>query len=336
MSLELGRVVKEQWEEVVKANQDYPEHKMLKIPLTPFEIDSKSIYLFLKHFSMFLNENPNLLTMVHDGEKVLRAYAEGTDCGVYTSLIKIELDGWEKGLPLHDVKAVFDRVKPVAKERTDVDVGLLKFAHVDFFKEFYPVFDKKSSNLESICHMYDCTRKVVDQGLIAFYPEPKLFKFLRETKDIQLDPGFLKEKIKKWLPNRNYGVLIRTGDGLIGLVISKHDENIYVEFPRKEVDELGDGNIKSLTTLYRQRLDLNLAFGLEADDLKDAIIEISDYSLKDKELIDVKSEYLEDYGKNFYISVNSFLDNLLTTSIKHKPSWLFKKLGYKIQKWMFD
>lgn len=332
MSIELGRVIREQWQKVTEANKKYPDYETVTIPLTKLKIDSKSVYLFLKDFSTILNDNPNLFTLIHDGRNVLKAYAEGTEQGVYNSIIKIELDGWEKSVPLHDAKATFDYVKPIAKQRTGIDVGLLKLGHVDFFKEFHPVFDEKSSNLESICQMYDCTRKVVDKNLIAFYPEPKILRFLTETKNVTLKPEVLEKYMTRFIPNQNYGVLIKTNNGLIGLVISKHDKNLYIEFPRKEIDRLGDGDLKYLTDVYRKKLGLILTMGLEANMLKDFVNKISNYSLKDKEIVDEMISFVKTgYKKGVYVSINPVLNIIKSIFIKHMPSWPVKKIGYKIQ-----
>ena len=337
MTLKLGHIIKEQWKKVTEANKKYPEYEAVKIPLTKLEIDSKSVYLFLKEFSTMLNENPNLFTLIHDGKKVLRAYAEGTKDGVYDSIVELKRDGWEKAVPLHDVELTFHYVKTLAKGKTGIDVGLLKFAHKDFFKEFHPVFDESKSNLESICHMYDCTRKVVDKNLIAFYPEPKIFRFLRETEGIELKPEILEGYIEKYLPNKNYGVLIKTSGGLIGMVMSKHDKNLYIEFPREEVDQLGDGELKSLTADYRNKLGLSLAIGLEASSLKGVVNKISDYSLQDEKFVDEIIDFIKtDYGKSVYISTNPVLDFMMCKEVKYAPALLMKKFGYEIQKRIFD
>lgn len=332
MSVELGRVIREQWQKVTEANKKYPDYETVTIPLTKLKIDSKSVYLFLKEFSTMLNDNPNLFTMIHDGKKVLKAYAEGSEEGVYNSIVKIEMDGWEKSVPLNDVKATFDYVKPIAKQRTGIEVGMLKLGHVDFFKEFHPVFDEKNSNLESICQMYDCTRKVVDKNLIAFYPEPKILKFLTETKNVTLKPEVLEKYMIKFIPNQNYGVLIKTSNGMIGLVISKHDKNLYIEFPRKEVDRLGDGDLKHLTDLYRKKLGLILTIGLETNALKDFVNKISNHSLKDKEIVDEMISFAKTgYGKGLYVSINPVFNIIKSASVKCMPSWPVKKIGYKIQ-----
>lgn len=337
MSIELGRIIKKQWAQVVKSLNKYPDYETVKIPLTQLDIDSKSIYLFLKDFSSMLNENPNLFTLIHDGKKVLRAYAEGSKDGVYNSIIKIELDGWEKATPLHNPEATFHYVKLIAKEKTGVDVGLLKMGHIDFFKEFHPVYNEEKSNLESICHMYDCTRKCVDNELIAFYPEPKFSKFLTETKGIELDPEILENYMERWAPNKNYGVLIKASEGLIGVVASKHDDNLYIEFPREEVDQMEKNDLKSLTKEYRKKLGLTLAIGIETGSLKDIVNKITDHSLKDKEVVDEIIGFMKkNYGENIYVSINPVLDFLLNKEIKYMPAWPLKKIGYKIQEGIFE
>jgi len=333
MTVELGRIVREQWQKVTEANKKYPLYETVTVPLTKLNIDSKTVYLFLEEFSTMLNENPNLFTMIHDGKKVLKAYAEGSEGGVYKSIVKIELDGWEKLVPLNDAKATFEYVKPIAKQKTGIDVGLLKLGHVDFFKEFQPVFDEKTSNLESICQMYACTRKVVDKNLIAFYPEPKMLKFLTDTKNIILKPEVLKKYITKFVPNKNYGVLIKMKNGLIGLVISKHDKNLYIESLRKEADNLGKGDLKSLTNIYNKKLGLALTFGVEADALKQLVNKISDYPLKDKRVIDEAIDFVKNgYGQGVYVSIKPVLNPVKSIIIRKMPGWPVKKIGRKIQK----
>ncbi|MBM3200387.1 hypothetical protein FJZ53_05595 [Candidatus Woesearchaeota archaeon] len=336
MSIDLGRIIRKQWEDITEANKKYPLYETVGIPLTKLKIDSKSVYLFLKDFSTMLNDNPNLLTLIHDGKNVLKAYAEGTKDGVYNSIIRIDFDGWEKSTPLNDAKATFEYVKPIAKQKTGIDVGLLKLGHVDFFKEFHPVFDDKSSNLESICRMYDCTRKVVDNNLIAFYPEPKLLRFLTETKNIILKPEILESYITRWLPDSNYGVLIKANDGLIGMVISKREKNLYIEFVRKEVEKLSGEDIKSLTDDYRKKLGLSLAVGLETCALKGVADNISNHSLKDKEIVEEAISFVKNgYGKNVYVSINPVLNPAKSLIIRHMPVWPVKKIGCKIQEYIF-
>lgn len=335
IGLGLGHTVKEQWQKLINATNKYPKYETVRIPLTKISIDSKSVYLFLKEFSTMLNDNPNLFTMIHDGNNILRAYAEGTKDGVYDSLAKIELDGWEKSAPLHDIKATFEYAKLIAKEKTGIDIGLLKMGHVSFFKEFYPVFDEEKSNLESICHMYECTRNALHKNLIAFYPEPKLFKFLRETKDIELKPEFLEKSIEKHLPNTNYGLLIKTSEGLIGATISKHDKNLYIEFPRTETDQLDKKDLKSLTAQYRKKLGLKMAIGLEAKALKDVANELANYSLKDKETVNEIVKFVKKgYEKNIYVSIHPAIDSI-DKHIKHTPAFIMKRAGYRIQKHVF-
>lgn len=337
MSLELGSVIKKQWEKVVEANNKYPEYETVRIPLTQLDIDSKTIYLFLKEFSTMLNDNPNLLTIIHNGKEVLRAYAEGTKDGVYDSIKPIEFDGWEKSTPLDDVEAVFNYVKPIAKAKTGIDVGVLKFAHVDFFKEFHPVFDEKNSNLESVCYMYDCTRKVVDKGLIKFYPEPKFLKFLTETKGVEWRPEEMKKSLEKWLRDQNYGVLIKAKDGLIGMVISKREDNLYIEFTRPEVDELKGEKLKDLTNEYRKKMGVGITIGLETDSLNNVVNKILKHSLKDKEVVDEIISYIKsDYGKGVYISSNPAVGTMGTVGIKITPAWIMKKIGYGIHKKIFQ
>lgn len=331
MSVELGRKVREQWQKVTEANKKYPDYETVTIPLTKLKIDSKSVYLFLKDFSTMLNENPNLFTMIHDGKNVLKAYAEGTKEGVYDSIVKIDLDGWEKLVPLDDVKATFEYVKPIAKQRTGIDVGLLKLGHVDFFKEFHPVFDEKSSNLESICSMYDCTRKVVDKNLIAFYPEPKLLKFLKETKNLSLKPETL-EKIFEKMPGSNYGLLIRTSEGLVGITVSMNKKDLYIETPREEVEQLRGDSLSQLTEQYREKLGLNIAIGLESEALKDIAAKLPNYSIRDKGLVDEIVGFIKkSYGEQVCLSSSKALGLLSSASVKLTPSWIIKKVGYKIQ-----
>ncbi len=139
------------------------------------------------------------------------------------------------------------------------------------------------------------------------------------------------------MPNKNYGVLIKTNEGLIGMIVSKQDKNFYVEFPREEVDQLGDSDLKSLTKAYRKKLGLSLAFGIEANALKNTLNKALEYSLRDEGFVDEIIDFVKKgYEKGLYISINPILDFVLSTDIKYTPASLSKKFGYKLQKRIFD
>jgi len=317
MTIELGSKVKKQWDELVESNQkvllakkDYNPN--IKIPLTDITVDPETVFYFLKDFSTMLGENPNLFTLVHDGEKVLRAYAEGTLEKVYNSVIPLEFDGWEENLPINDLEATYKIVKRIAKEKTGIDIGILKSAHIDFFKEFEPVINAENT-LDNLCNMYQCARNAKNKGLIEFYPEPNLMKILTWTEDIELEPEKLKKTIRKGVPRGRYGVLMKSDHGLIGLVAIKYKSDVHIVFPRKDVETIEGDSLYEMTKDFQKKLDLKSCIGLENNYVKEFLTELVKYD-DPLEAIDETSDYFAKCGDGYVVGMNYLVDKIVEKS----------------------
>ncbi len=287
--LKIGLEIKREWEALVNAMQEIKKDKnynrKLKIPLTNLEADARTIYLCLNAFSsLALGPNQNLFTLVHDGKNVLKAYAESAEDGVYTSIKKIELGGWEKYVNMstpkpeflsrYKLEFLFHHLKRIAKEKTGIDIGILKMAHIDFFSEFQPY--KTESKLEFLAQVYRACMSVYDKKLISFYPEPDAFKLLRQLTERIRPTEKTLEHVKKLDFGSKLGLVVKTKEGVIGLKIYKNKNDLEIETHSEFAQEL---ELEKISRDYKKTPGLDIVIAFSSDELVSYLSKIIKYDV---------------------------------------------------------
>jgi len=168
---------------------------------------------------------------------------------------------------------LFSHLKRIAKEKTGIDIGILKMAHIDFFSEFQPY--ETDSRLEFLARAYPACVAVYDKNLISFYPEPPIFKILRQLiQDANIRPigekleDYAKEIIAR-TPESKFGLIVKTPKGVISVKIYKDKNDIQIDTQSefKTYGELKKLSLRKISKMYKSKLDVDFAVAFDSKEL---------------------------------------------------------------------
>lgn len=203
--------VRQPWEKMVEAAGEISLRKPLtaeqahvRVPMTPFTVDYRTLYPIMKAFGGLITWSPNnLFTIILDAEekKILRAYVEGTRDHNFTKLIPINPDepfmaealSMIQSGNLYPLRRFLDEA---AHDKYGTHVNWVKIANIEFFGAFADnskSFEKSEDLWDWIDGALLAVNKIFKENLIQFTPEPPVFARMRELFSgiFDIDPAHL-------------------------------------------------------------------------------------------------------------------------------------------------
>ncbi len=288
----INKEFKNNWLKILNFNEnreilEEPEKTKdyVRIPLSPIKLNANILFHFFELlYPKFINDQQNILDIVISEEekknKVLAAYLYKTKkAGVHQTieslpegLVKI------KSLEIERLDDVFNKIQIKILKDKGIRISSIRI----FKKEAIDLINKHCQRIKEISiyeffdRVMDLIQKLFEKELFSIYPEPIVFKFLREgvklLNKIQLKNLF--EFLEEILPEFNTSILIDGND--IRIVILLHKIKLKSEkselrlqfFTPDELDiNIDDLNIEDKLNTIQNRLNTENAYYLNQNDI---------------------------------------------------------------------
>jgi hypothetical protein len=159
----------------------------IRIPLTPIEVNPYILYhLFEVLYPKFINDHNNILDIIisNDGQKVINLYLyETKKAGIHESIEKLPHDiiKFHKK-DLVDIDKFYSRILDgmVKKKRIRVSsIRIFKEKAINLINQYCVDIEDTPFNL-LLLKGFDLIQELLEQELFIIFPEPNLFKYLKE------------------------------------------------------------------------------------------------------------------------------------------------------------
>jgi hypothetical protein len=162
------------------------EQARVELPLTPFTADYRALYPLMRDFGGLITWSPNnLFTIILNqaGDKILRAYLEVTRDHSFIEMIPIDPNEPFLKKPLEIIRSknlygLRRCLDEACKEQLGKRVNWVKVANIDFFGAFaenMTAFEQTGDLWDWIAGAINAVKKIYQDDLIAFEPEPPVF-----------------------------------------------------------------------------------------------------------------------------------------------------------------
>ena len=249
----------------------------IRIPLTPVEVNPYLLYhLFEVLYPKFINDHNNILDIIlsNDGKNVINIYFyETKKPGIHGSIEKLPHDiiKFHKK-DLEDINKFYSRIIDSIVKKKGIRVSsirIFKEKAIDYINQ-YCVDIEDSPFALLLSEGFDLIQNLFEQELLVVYPEPHLFRYLKEL--IAFLNGRRLSTIFRLtyalLPEFNLAFVFGT-EGLTvilhlqKLIVSK-SETPYLRLKLMVPDELGISNEISdkneILRLVQQHLQIDKAY----------------------------------------------------------------------------
>lgn len=268
----INQPIKDNWLKILDFNSkiDLRDDSKLKeveirIPLTPIKINAYILYHFFKVlYPKFINDQQNILDMIisDDGKELNALYLYETQkAGIHESIEKIPLNLVKyQHKYLKDFDKIFDKVQGDLIKKKQVRISsirLFKQSAIDILNEY--CVDIEEVPINSFLERFlDLIQKLIEQDLFLIYPEPIIYKFLKELiyflKDIRLKNLF--SFIYDSLPKFNISFLVNSEDLNLILHLQKKSYNFDESYLRINLMTPNDLKIDIDNLNVKEALDL--------------------------------------------------------------------------------
>ena len=272
----------------------------IRIPLTPVEVNPYLLYhLFEVLYPKFINDHNNILDIIlsNDGKNVINIYFyETKKPGIHGSIEKLPHDiiKFHKK-DLEDINKFYSRIIDSIVKKKGIRVSsirIFKEKAIDYINQ-YCVDIEDSPFALLLSEGFDLIQNLFEQELLVVYPEPHLFRYLKEL--IAFLNGRRLSTIFRLtyalLPEFNLAFVFGT-EGLTvilhlqKLIVSK-SETPYLRLKLMVPDELGISNEISdkneILRLVQQHLQIDKAYYLNQNDMISLLTEVINLPIKLKE-----------------------------------------------------
>ncbi|MFX1377251.1 MAG: hypothetical protein ACFFA0_15720 [Promethearchaeota archaeon] len=275
----------------------------VRIPLTPIELNPYLLYyLFEILYPKFINSQQNVLDVIisDDGKNVIKSYLyETKKAGIHESIeiiphniIKVHKKDFD------DIERFYNRVLGDLIKKKGVKVSSIRI----FKEKAIKYLNQHCIDIEDIpfdvflVKFFDLVQNLVKQDLLVVYPEPKIFRFLKDTfnslNGYQVSSLF--KIIYPLLPEFNIAFLFGSND----LIFILHFQKIFVSKSQtpylrlklmlpKELDIIVDElNENEILELVRERLQTEKAYFIYQRDVISLLTELINLPVR------IRGEYL--------------------------------------------
>lgn len=336
----INKKFRDNWREIINYNSNVElgdkfkiGDKKVKIPLTPIDVDPSLLYhLFETLYPIFINDQQNVLDIIisNDGKDVKKLYFyETKKAGIHeifeempTNLIKLHRKD------LEDVDKFYYRIleRFVKKKEARISsIRIFKEKAIDYINEYYVDIEDLPLDLLLVKGL-NLLQKVFEQDLVIIYPEPDVFKFLKEIltflNGIEIKNLF--RLLYNLLPEFNYSFVFGSKELIVILhvqkiILSKKDKP-YLRFKIISQNEVGinlNGLDKSgLLEAINKHLGTKKAYYLNQKDITSILIDLFHLpiNLKGDDLQFIIQKILfgyRSYENHWYIAPKPILYNNL-------------------------
>jgi len=274
--------------------------RKIRIPLTPIEVDPNLLYhLFEVLYPKFINDHNNILDIIisDDGKNVINIYLyETKKAGIHESIEKLP-EGIIKfhKKDLEDINKFYSRILDGLVKKKGIRVSsirIFKEKAIEYINKY--CVDIEDSPFDILLSKgFDLIQNLFEQDLFIIYPEPNLFRYLKELITFlngrRLSNLF--RLIYTLLPEFNIAFILGAQDLMVILHLQKIEisksDSPYLRIKLITPNELGinteDIKKNEVTELVRQQLQTDKAYYLNQIDIISLLTEIINLPVKLKE-----------------------------------------------------
>ena len=263
----------------------------VRIPLTPIEVNPYLLYyLFETLYPKFINSQQNILDIIisDDGKKIIKSYLYKTKkAGIHESIeifphdiIKVHKKDFE------DIERFYNRILGGLIKKKGARVSSIRV----FKEKAITYINQHCIDIEDLpfdmllLKFLDLIQKLVKQDLFVLYPEPKIFRFLKDI--INFLNGYQLNSFFKifypLLPEFDISIIFGSQDLIIILhlqkIIVSKSETQYLRLKLMLPNELDinlDGlNENEILELVRERLQTDNAYFINQRDVISLLTEL--------------------------------------------------------------
>ncbi len=262
----------------------------VRIPLTPVKINPNVLYhLFEILYPKFINDQKNILDVIisDDGQSVLGLYLyETKDIGIHDAIRKISADiiKIQEG-NLISIEMLFKKLQSALLNKTGLRISSIRV----FKKKAIDLLNKHCINMEEISFnefldkFLDLIQVLFEQGLFYIYPEPNIYRFVKESliflNKIKLTKIF--SFIDDFLPASHHSFVTRSDNQILILNLKKamnSSERSNYYFKILSHEDLGVKNknlgVKELLITINKYLKSDKIFFLNRDQVISFLLDL--------------------------------------------------------------
>jgi len=269
----------------------------IRVPLTPIEVNPYLLYhLFEVFYPKFINDHNNILDIIisNDGRNVINLYLyETKKAGIHESIEKLPHDiiRFHKK-DLDDINKFYNRILDGMVKKKGIRVSsirIFKEQAIDYINQYCVDIEDSPFDL-LLSEGFELIQKLFEQDLFIIYPEPNLFRYLKELiiflSGRRLSSLF--RLIYKLLPEFNIAFIFGARDLTVILHLQKLEvsklKTAYLRLRLIIPDELGISNDISdkneIIRLVQQHLQTDKAYYLNQTDIISLLTEIINFPVK--------------------------------------------------------
>ena len=269
----------------------------IRIPLTPVEVNPYLLYhLFKVLYPKFINDHNNILDIIisDDGKNVINLYLyETKKPGIHESIQKLPHDIIKfHRKDLEDINRFYGRILDGMVKKKGIRVSsirIIKEKAIHYINQFCTDIEDTPFDM-LLSEGFELIQKLFEQELFIVYPEPNLFRYLKELilflNGRRLSSLF--RLIYKLLPEFNIAFILGAEDLTIilhlqKLEVSKSDTS-YLRIKLIIPEELGISNDISdkneMLRLVQQHLQTDKAYYLNQINIISLLTEIINLPVK--------------------------------------------------------
>nr|MDO8099589.1 hypothetical protein [Candidatus Njordarchaeota archaeon] len=327
-----SQAVKKPWYRMVEVGKSVIEEtptsaaeRMLEIPLFPIPVDGEIVAWFLQKFlTTLLTENGSMHTIIlnKEGNRIIWSCIEAVHKGTYSELHEIrgkelvELNRKISTLIVNDdMKRVFDACKRFAKSHYQINLGIVKVAHLQFFEEFRKVYEFSQNGellIDYIAGALGAVTNIFRNKWLRFYPQAKVFSLLGKmiTKGaLDIAPEDIKSIMTSLLPPMRLGIGLRSDEWGVAIEFeAKKDGDFSIKIQDADFGQsCWESSIQEFVDNIRKKLGTSVALAVEADELRGIFRSMMDLGVAYKRdtfaaLVATLGKMIPKYGEAFAIS----------------------------------
>lgn len=300
----INKEFKNNWLKILKFNarrdiveEPQLEKEYVRIPLSPITVNANLLYHFFELlYPKFINDQQNILDIIisetNKKNKIVGLYLYKTKkAGIHemveplpNELIRI------KSLDIDKLDDLFNKIQTLIMKEKTVRISSIRL----FKKEAIDLINKHCENIDIISQYQFFTRimiliqKFFEENLFLVYPEPTIFKFLRESIKLlnRIQIRSLFKFIEEILPEFNTSLLIDGSNIKVIVLLQKKllksgKSELSLKFFTP--DDFGINkdnlNIKDILRIIQKKLKTENTYYLNQNDMISFISDISELAI---------------------------------------------------------
>ncbi len=197
-----GARIRHEWAAMVGAAATRSA-RSAKLPFVPLEVSGRSLAAVLEDLlPAILGPKPSLLTVIEQGGRIIKAYAEDASRGVYEELVRLDVP---EGAGVDDLLR--------AAREAGVEIGVVKRADASFFEAFE---EEPAELTDALALLVAGVSSGLREGRMTLSPEPPVAALLKR---LALGRETIRLALSALLPDGSYGIALVCGRETAALVL---------------------------------------------------------------------------------------------------------------------